>query len=87
MLPARSEITGILGPPNPTSGIEHKQAYDYQLKNNETVDKVAAIEIKFDDTDERILRIKMKYLRYNLDADFEKGEAILKVDIFIDEET
>ncbi len=87
LLPAKSEITGILGPPNPNSGIEHKQAYDYQLKNNDAVDKVAAIEIKFDDTDERILRIKLKYLRYNLDADFGKGEAILEVDIFIDRET
>ncbi len=87
LLPAKSEITGILGPPNPNSGNEYSLTYDYQLKNNDAVDKVAAIEIKFDDTDERILRIKLKYLRYNLDADFEKGEAILNVDIFVDEET
>jgi len=29
----------------------------------------------------------MKYLRYNLDADFEKGEAVLKVEIFVEKET
>jgi hypothetical protein len=29
----------------------------------------------------------VKYLRYNLDADFETGEAILKVDIFFERET
>jgi len=87
LLPAGSEITGILGPPNPNSGSEHKQIYDYQLKNNNAVDKETTIEIDYDDTGERVLRIKVKYLRYNLEADFEKGEAVLKVDIFIDEET
>jgi hypothetical protein len=61
--------------------------YDYQLKNNDAIDKEATIEIDFDDTDERIIRIKLKYLRYNLDADFEKGEAVLKVDIFVEQET
>ena len=87
MLPAGSKITGILGPPNTNPGIEHRQVYDYQLINNDAIDKEATIEIDFDDTDERIIRIKMKYLRYNLDADFEKGEAVLKVDIFVDQET
>lgn len=87
LLPAGSEITGILGPPNSNSDIEHRQVYDYQLKNNDGLDKETTIEIYLDDTDQRILRIKMKHLRYNLDADFEKGEAVLNVDIFIDEET
>ena len=87
LLPAGSKITGILGPPNTNPGIEHRQVYDYQLINNDAIDKEATIEIDFDDTDERIIRIKMKYLRYNLDADFEKGEAVLKVDIFVDQET
>ena len=86
-MPAGSKITGILGPPNPNSSIEHRQIYDYQLKNNDAIDKEATIEIDFDNTDERILRIKMKYLRYNLDADFEKGEAVLKVEIFVEKET
>jgi hypothetical protein len=87
LLPAGSEITGILGPPNPNSDIEHRQIYDYQLKNNNAVDKEPTIEIDFNDTDDKILRIKVKYLRYNLEADFEKGEAVLKVDIFLEEET
>jgi hypothetical protein len=87
LLPAGSEITGILGPPNPNPNTGHKLVYDYQLKNNADNDKETTIEIDFDDADEKILRIKMKYLRYNLDADFEKGEAILSVDIFVDRET
>jgi hypothetical protein len=87
LLPAGSEITAILGPPNPNSGIEHRQIYDYQLRNHDAVDKEPTIEIVFDDTDDKILRIKVKYLRYTLDADFEKGEAVLKVDIFLEEET
>jgi len=86
-LPNQSEITAILGPPNPNAGIEHKQTYDYLLKNHDAVDKEAAIEIFFDEADERILRIKVKYLRYNLDADFEKGEAVLQVDNLVDGET
>jgi len=87
LLPAASQISAILGPPNPNSGLEHRQIYDYQLKNHNAIDKETAIEFFFDDADERILRIKLKYLRYNLDADFETGEAILKVDIFVEKET
>jgi hypothetical protein len=86
-LPDKSEITAILGPPNANSGNEHKLVYDYHLKNNAAADKETTIEIYFDDTHEELLRIKVKYLRYNLDADFEKGEAVLSVDIFLDEKT
>jgi hypothetical protein len=82
LLPVRSEITGILGPPNPNKGIEHTLRYDYQLKNNDDADKETTIEIEFDESNQRILRIRVKYLRYNLDADFDRGEAILSVDIF-----
>jgi len=86
LLPARSEIIRILGPPNPNTADENRLAYGYRLKNHEAVDQVGVIEIQFDRAGERILRLKMKYLRYHLDADFEKGEAILKVDIFLDGE-
>ena len=82
LLPTRSEITGILGPPNPKTGTEHTQLYDYQLKNNDPADKVITVEIEFDGSGNRILRIKVKYLGYNLAVDLEKGEAILSVDIF-----
>ena len=82
LLPTRSEITGILGPPNPKTGIKHTQLYDYQLKNNDDADKVITVEIEFGGSGNRILRIKVKYLGYNLEADLEKGEAILSVDIF-----
>lgn len=84
LLPSRSEIISTLGPPNQNPGNVNKLAYVYQLKNNDAVDKVAAIEIQFDRFGERIIWIKFKYLRYNLNADFDKGEAILKVDIFVD---
>jgi hypothetical protein len=87
LLPAKSKIIHILGPPNPQKGDESHLTYDYQLKNHDAIGRVAVIDIQFDRTAERILRIKMKYLRYNLDADFEKGEAILNVDIFDDRKT
>ena len=82
LLPTRSEITGILGQPNPESGIKHTQLYDYQLKNNDDADEAITVKIEFDGSGTRILRIKVKYLGYNLAADLEKGEAILSVDIF-----
>ena len=82
LLPSRSEITDILGPPNPKSGPKHTQLYDYQLKNNGHADKVITVKIEFDGSGNRILRIKVKYLGYNLEADLEKGEAILSVNIF-----
>jgi hypothetical protein len=87
LLPARSDIIRILGPPNPNTGDGNRLVYDYRLKNNDVVDQVAAIDIQFDGSGEKILKLKMKYLRYHLDADFEMGKAILKVDIFINGET
>jgi len=87
LLPNRSEITSILGPPNPNASPGIMQIYDYEFKKNDAEDIEATIEIYFDDSDERTVRIKMKYLRYHLDADFKKGEAILKVDIFEKKDT
>ena len=52
------------------------------LKNSDDADKAITVEIKFDGSGNRILRIKVKYLGYNLEADLEEGEAILNVDIF-----
>jgi len=87
LLPTRSEILDILGAPNPTPPLARKLVYDYQLKNNAAPDTETLIEITLDDTNETILGIRVKYLRYNLDADFVKGVAVLKVDIFIEEQT
>ena len=87
LLPNRAEITRILGPPNPTSSLGHSQIYDYKFKGHDATETEATIEIHFDATDERPDRIKMKYLRYHLDADFKEGEAILKVDIFEKKDT
>jgi hypothetical protein len=82
LLPTRSEITGILGPPNQKTGIKHTQLYDYQLKNNDHADNLITVEIDFDGSGNSILRIKVKYLGYNLEADLENGQAVLSVDIF-----
>ncbi len=87
LLPAKSEIIQILGPSNRNPGNDHTLAYDYLLKNNSAPDNMAVIEIQFDGLDQRILRIKLKYLRYHLDADFERGKAVLKVDVFVGGET
>jgi hypothetical protein len=86
LLPGREELTRILGPPNPNPGFEHKLVYDYQLKNSTAADQEALIEIQLDDTDEKVNRIHVKYLRYHLDADLEKGKAILSVELFEDQE-
>ena len=87
LLPSKSELITILGPPNRNHGNGLNLGYDYQLKNNDSIDKIAAMDILFDRSGEMILRIRLKYLRYNLDANFEKGEAVLKVDIFMDRKT
>jgi hypothetical protein len=82
LLPTRPEVAGILGPPNPQPGTSHTQHYDYQLKNHYDADKAINVEIEFDGSGNRILRIKVKYLGYNLEADLGKGWAVLSVDIF-----
>lgn len=86
-LPAKAKIIQILGPPNRNSGHDDLLVYEYRLISNQVMDDVAFIEIQFDRSGEKILRIKLKYLRYHLDADFEKGKAVLKVDIFVDGQT
>ena len=87
LLPTKSDIIAILGPPNPNVAMAHQLVYDYQLKNNVAVDIETLVAIQFDRTDDRIVRIKVKYLQYNLDVDFERGEAVLRVDIFIEKQT
>jgi len=87
LLPTPLEILDILGPPNPSSPVTQKLVYDYQLKNNASPGTETLIEVTLDESQEMILRIRVKYLRYNLDADFVKGLAVLKVDIFVEEET
>ena len=87
LLPARSEIFDILGPPNPILPNTHRLVYDYQLKNDAAPDKETRIEINFDEAEEKILDISVKYLRYRLNADFVTGVAVLKVDIFVERET
>ena len=82
LLPTRSEIAGILGPPNPATGIKTTQLYDYHLKNHVDPDKMITVKIEFDGFGNRIQRIKVKYLGYNLEADLAEGKAVLKVDIF-----
>ena len=86
LLPGRAELTRILGPPGPNSGFENKLVYDYHLKNSADPDHEALIEIYLDDRDERVNRIRMTYLRYHLDADLEKGKAILSVELFEDQD-
>lgn len=85
LLPSKTDITAVLGPPNRDTGNNRKLAYDYRLKYNDSIDNVAEMEILFDMSGERIIRLKLKYLRYNLDADFKEGHAILTVDIISDE--
>jgi hypothetical protein len=82
LLPGKPELTRILGPPNHTPGFAHKLVYDYQLKHSTAPDKETLIEIELDDADEKVDRIRIKYLRYHLDADFEKGKAVLSVELF-----
>jgi hypothetical protein len=86
LLPGRAEITGILGPPNPDPGFAHRLVYDYQLKNSADPDQETFIEIHLDDSDEKVNRIRMRYLRYHLDADLKKGKAILSVELFEDQD-
>jgi hypothetical protein len=86
LLPSKTDIIRILGPPNRNAGDRQCLTYDYQIKNNAALNAVAHIGIQFDRLGETILRIQLNYLRYCLVADFQKGEAILKVNIFLDEE-
>lgn len=84
-LPSRPEVVEILGAPNRSSDDPFVLSYEYHLQGVETSDKIATMDVHYMQQGKGIRRIKVKYLRYSLDADFEAGVAMLKIHILIAE--
>jgi hypothetical protein len=85
LLPSRPEVVEILGVPNRNPADPFVLSYDYHLQGVETGDKMVTMDVHYMQQGDEIRRIKVKYLRYSLDADFEAGVAKLKIHILMDE--
>jgi hypothetical protein len=85
LLPSRPEVVEILGVPNRSPDDLFALSYEYHLQGVETGDKLATMDVHYMQQSDEIRRIKVKYLRYSLDADFEAGVAMLKIHILNDE--
>lgn len=85
LLPSRSEVVGILGEPNRNENGGSVLSYEYQLRGDGPENTTAAIDAYYEGQDNAIGRIRVTYLRYSLDADFESGVAMLKIHILNDE--
>jgi len=78
-LPTRMEAIEILGKPNHKVDHSTVLSYEYQLKGGGPENRTATIDAYYDGLGNAIRRIRVTYLRYRLDADFESGVAMLKI--------
>jgi len=85
LLPTRLEAVEILGEPNRNANDSKVHSYEYQLKGGAPENRSASIDVYYRGQGNEIRRIRLTYLRYSLDADFETGVAKLKIHILNDE--
>jgi hypothetical protein len=79
LLLTRSKVIDILGEPNRVTVGPYGISYDYKLRTNGKTENRSRIDAYFNESGNEMLRVKISYLRYHLDADFVTGKAILKL--------
>ncbi len=80
-LPTRGEVLAILGVPAHASPDHTVLTYRYRLKNPAPALKAVRAVAWFDPSDQRLRRVKVRYLRYELVADFVEERAVIKVQL------
>jgi hypothetical protein len=81
LLPSRPEVVEILGEPNRSAHDGSVLSYEYKLKGGDPRYRTASIDAYYEGQGNAMRRLRVKYLRYSLDADFESGVAKLKIHI------
>ena len=76
---SRSKVIDTLGEPNRVLDGQDGISYDYKLRTGGKRENRTRIDAYFNESGNKILRVKVSTLRYHLDADFVIGQAILKV--------
>lgn len=79
VLPARAELVDLFGEPNALLAGGTALVYEHRIKNAGPQAPVARTEVLYDPAGERMLRVKSRFLRYELDADFVTGRAVVKL--------
>ena len=78
-LPTKYDLYDLFSIPNNVNNNGSVIWYEFQLAGCESKWKKAVIEAHYDNTGTELLRVKIKYLRYDFDADFVAGEMLVGV--------
>jgi len=77
-MPDRAELVTLLGEPNEFEAGGSTLIYEHRIRNAEPTPAVLRTEVHFDPAGERLLRVRSRFLRYELDADFVANKALVK---------
>ena len=80
-LPSRPDILAGLGPPHESLAGGGVLEYRYRLHNAGPAAAKAQVTAWFDPGSDEIERLQLRYLRYQLDADFAAERAVISFDM------
>jgi hypothetical protein len=79
-LPTREELLHLLGPPSMKSADDSELVFSYRLK--QATDRAeAARGVVWFDSQGRLRKLKFRYLRYEVRADFVRRQAVITIDL------
>ena len=81
MLPTRSEVLRIVGPPQAISADGSGWEYRYRMKGRQGDDPVAQFTIWFDEGEEKPRRLESRYSRYEAKADLDTMKVSMHIDL------
>ena len=81
MLPTRSEVLRIAGPPQAISADGAGWEYRYRMKGQPGDDPIAQFTIWFDEGEEKPRRMESRYSRYEARADLETMKVSMNIDL------
>ena len=80
-VPTRRAIEDALGPPNELLQQGHLAVYRFRLRNARPGVQKSRAEVWYGENGQRVRRVRFRYLRYELDADFVAGVGIISIDL------
>ena len=79
LCPTKEDLFSLFGEPKRVSKDGSVKWYEFRLVGQESKWNKAIIETHYDHSGNKLLRVKVKYLRYDFDADFVSKNAVLRV--------
>jgi len=79
LCPTKNDLFSLFGKPNRVSEDGSVMWYEFRLLGHESKWNKAIIETHYDHSGKELLRVKVKYFRYDFDADFVSKNAVVRV--------